>query len=547
MVIKKRMWKLLSLYAPYKLWCGFVLLSSLLAAGISLLYPLCIRYITQLTLEKNTEIAQEIIRTGIMMFLLVFVERVLSLVYDYYGHCLGASMENDLRFELFERLEYLPQSYHDQQKTGKLMSMLTNDLLSLSELLHHGPEDYIICFAKFAGASSILFVLDGKLAAIILLFMPLMVFLTLYCAKKEKQKVKASQIQIGNINAQAEDTLSGIREVKSYTLEKEQYRKFCETGGDFLKSRKSQYLAEAESYQSIMFVKWIIYIAVVIAGGILIGRGSMDLPDLLAFLLYIDYLTEPVGKLAWMTTQFQQGMAGFERAMDVIELPVEDSAGKDADLLGDISFQHVYFQYDTEGTEVLSDINIEIRHGDFMGIIGASGKGKTTISALLTRLYEPNSGMIKLDGINSREINIYGLRRNIAVVSQENYLFDTTIYDNIAIGRKEAGEAEIVQAAKDAQIHDFIMSLPQGYRTFVGEKGIRLSGGQRQRICIARALLKDASILILDEATSALDEPTQDCIMKRIKAVRRGKTTIVITHRLAVSDGLDYVINLEES
>lgn len=544
---KKRIHKLFSLYIPYKGRFLLVLISALLVSGLSLLYPLCTRYITQIVMsEEHALIAPKIIQTGLFMIVIVLLERGLNAVYDYYGHCLGAAMENDLRFMVFEHMERLPVSYYDRTKPGQMMSMLTNDLLSLAELLHHGPEDYIIYFVKFAGASVILFMIHWQLALIVFLFMPIMAVLTLFFSRKEKKTVKENQRQIGNINARAEDTFAGIRDVKGYTREAAHSRLFRQEGGLFLKNRRSQYRVESISYQSIMLMSRIIYVTVVLVGGDMIVRGNLGIPDLLAFLLYISYLTEPVEKLAWMTTQFQQGMAGFERVMDVMDLPIESDKDSGMVLLGQIDIQHVSFRYETQDKNVLEDLNFSVKAGDHVGIVGISGRGKSTLSSLLTGFYRPQKGQILLDGKTQEEIGVMALRRNIAVVRQENYLFDGTIRENIRMGREESSEEEIRMAAEAAQIHDFIMSLPDAYETQVGPKGIRLSGGQKQRICIARAFLRNAPILILDEATSALDMETEECLMQRMLEIRKEKTTLVISHRPMMLQRMDFIIDLNE-
>lgn len=542
-----RMKKLLSLYRPYRWKYGVTLSSALLVAVISLFYPLCTRYIAQITLDQGVEEAVgRLLGTGVFMLVLVFAERILHSVYDYYGHCLGAVMENDLRFEVFAHLEHMPMTYYDQKKTGQLMSMLTNDLLSLSELLHHGPEDYIVYFMKFTGALVILFSIQWKLTLVIVPFLPLMAYLTLHFSKKEKEKAKINQQEIGNVNAQAEDTLAGIRDVKVYTMEKEQEMVFRKAGERFLKGRKSQYLTEAVTYQSIMLISRVIYVAVVLAGGAMVAGKTLELADLLAFLLYITYLTEPIEKLAWMTTQFQQGMAGFERVMEVLEQPSEQEEEKETVLEGNISFDNVSFQYENQEMDVFSGLNLKIQKGDFMGLIGVSGKGKSTISSLISQLYQPTAGKLLFDGKEAEEIGIRTLRKNIAIVHQENYLFDTSLYENIVMGKKGAKREEVEAACQAACIHSFIESLPEGYNTCAGSKGVRLSGGQKQRICIARALVKDAPILILDEGTSALDMETEEAVIQNLKKLRQGKTTILITHRLAALKELDYVVDLDK-
>lgn len=542
---KKRIRKLILLYAPYKGRVCIVLWSALLVAGLSLLYPLCTRYITQIAMAGDpSSIAERLIQIGLFMIVVVFLERGLNAVYDYYGHCLGAAMENDLRFAVFDHMERLPISYFDRTKPGQMMSMLTNDLLSLAELLHHGPEDYIIYFVKFTGASLILFTIQWRLALIIFLFMPLMAFLTLYFSQKEKKTVKENQRQIGNINARAEDTFAGIRDVKAYRMEKRQSDLFRRTGDLFLKNRRVQYGVESVAYQSIMLLSRMIYVTVVITGGFMILNKSLGLPDLLAFLLYITYLTEPVEKLSWMTTQFQQGMAGFERVMEVMEIPVESDVDLGITLRGQVDIQHLSFQYENQERKVLEDINICIASGSHVGIVGVSGRGKSTLSALIMGFYEPLRGQILLDGKTHQQIGLGAIRRNIAVVRQEVYLFDGTIRENLIMGREGISEAKIRNAAQAAQIHDFILSLPEEYETKVGPKGVRLSGGEKQRICIARALLVDAPILILDEATSALDMETEEKLMKGLHEVRKGKTTLVITHRPTTLQDMDFIIDL---
>ena len=530
--------KFFSYYKSYwKLFLS-VMACALVVAAITLILPLCARYITKHILEGNAPQAiDRILQVGALMLVLVLVHTACNFYVAYRGHTLGAMMEGDLRSELFDQYQKLPFRFYDEQRTGQLMSRITNDLFLLSELYHHGPEDFVIYSVKFIGAFVILLQIDASLAVAVFLFLPVMVLYAAYFYRRINIALRGYWERIGDINAQVEDTLSGIRVVKSFANEETERRKFAHATGRFLESRKLRYRNEAFSYEGLTGFTHLLTTVVVVLGGIGITQASLDLADLLVFLLYTSNFIEPILRFGEIAQQYQQGFTGFERFMEILEIEpeIQESAYavELAKVQGNIEFRKVAFRYHETHAHVLKDLSLQVRAGETIALVGPSGVGKTTLCSLIPRFYEVSEGEIRLDGFGIREIRLSSLRRNVGVVQQDVYLFAGTVLENIRYGKPEADEAQVVAAAKKANAHDFILSLPQGYHTDIGQRGVRLSGGQKQRLSIARVFLKDPPILIFDEATSALDYESERVVQDALEELAKNRTTFIIAHRLS--------------
>lgn len=544
--------KFLSYYKPYLGLFLSVMACASLAAVTTLIFPLCIRYITKNVLAGNTPNALgQISLTAAFMLLLVAIQTACNFYVDYRGHAMGAMMESDLRRELFEHYQKLSFRFYDEQRTGQLMSRITNDLLSLAELYHHGPEDYLIYSVKFVGAFVVLMTINGRLTLTVFLFLPVLALYSFLVNKKMRIALKRNKERIGDVNAQVEDTLSGIRVVKSFTNEALEERKFVHENNRFLESRKSGYKMEAYLFQGVGTITQLITITVIVFGGATIAVGApLDLADLITFLLYIGNFIEPIQKLTHMTQQFQEGITGFERFMEILEIEPEIQDSADAveltSVRGDVEFKNVGFKYHEDHTYVLKNISLRVNAGETIALVGSSGVGKTTLCSLIPRFYEVSEGEVLLDGINVKDIQLNSLRRNVGVVQQDVYLFAGTVFDNIRYGKPDAGRAEVIEAAKKANAHDFIMALPDGYETDIGQRGVKLSGGQKQRISIARVFLKNPPVLIFDEATSALDTESERLVQDALEALAKERTTFVIAHRLSTVRNADRIVVLTD-
>ncbi len=479
--------KFFSYYKPYLGLFLSVMLCAFLLAGITLLIPLCIRYITKNILGTNAPDAlEQILHVGALMLGLLLLHTVCSFYVDDRGHAMGAMMESDMRSELFDHYQKLSFRFYDEQRTGQLMSRLSNDLLSLAELYHHGPEDYAIYTVKFAGAFIILFTINAKLTLAVFFFLPILAVFSLYFYKKLYRAYMRNRERIGDVNAQVEDTLSGIRVVKSFVNEETERKKFAFENDRFLKSRINTYRNDAYFYSGVGLITQLITLTVVVFGGIGITRSTLDLADLLTFLLYIGNLIEPIQKLTHMTEQFQEGIASFNRFMEIMEIEPEIQDAPQAleleKVRGNVEFRNVGFRYRDDHAHVLKNISLNVTAGEYVALVGSSGAGKTTLCSLIPRFYEVNEGQILLDGIPIKEIKLNSLREKIGVVQQDVYLFAGTIYENIHYGNPRASEADVIAAAQKANAHDFILSLPDGYQTNIGQRGVKLSGGQKQRL-----------------------------------------------------------------
>ena len=543
--------KFFSYYKPYLGLFLSVMTCALLVAGITLLLPLCTRYITKSVLEgQQVDALAKISRVGILMVILILFHTLCNFYVDYRGHAMGAMMESDMRSELFDHYQKLSFRFYDEQRTGQLMSRLTNDLLSLAELYHHGPEDYAIYTVKFIGAFIILFNINARLTLAVFLFLPILAVFSLYFNKRLYLAFKTNRERIGDVNAQVEDTLSGVRVVKSFANEEIEKEKFAIENNRFLESRKNTYRNDSYFYQGIGFITQLITVTVVVFGGVSITKSTLDLPDLITFLLYIGNFIEPIQKLTHMTEQFQEGIASFNRFMEIMEIEPEIRDAPNAMELkkvrGTVEFKDVGFRYRDDHPHVLKNISLHVRAGDYVALVGSSGVGKTTLCSLLPRFYEVNEGQILLDGIDIREIQLSSLRRNVGFVQQDVYLFAGTILENIRYGKPGAVEADVIEAAKKANAHQFILALPEGYHTDIGQRGVKLSGGQKQRLSIARVFLKDPPVLIFDEATSALDYESERVVQEALENLARDRTTFVIAHRLSTIRNAKRILVLTE-
>ncbi|MEI2607352.1 MAG: ABC transporter ATP-binding protein [Candidatus Promineifilaceae bacterium] len=551
-MVASRRQKFLSYYKPYLGLLLADLVCALIVSATTLLIPLCIRYITKNVLADNTPDAlNQIYLMGTVMLALVLVHTVCNMFVSYQGHMMGAMMESDMRRELFDHFQKLSFAFYDEQKTGQLMTRITNDSFDMSELYHHGPEDVAISFLNFVGAFIILININAQLTVITLLFLPIMAVYAFHFNKKMKLALRRSKDRIGDINAQVEDTLAGIRVVKSFTNEEIETKKFATENNRFVDSRRDGHKSEAYFYEGLIAFTQIMTIAVVIFGGVRIVNGSLDLADLLTFLLYIGILIEPIQRFGNFTRLYQEGMTGFERFMEILEVEpdIEDTPGATelTQAQGHVEFRGVSFKYKEGHNDVLRNISLEIQAGEYIALVGFSGVGKTTLCSLIPRFYEVNTGEIRLDGRDIRGIRLHSLRRHIGIVQQDVYLFAGTVADNIRYGKLDASREEIIAAAHKANAHDFIMALPHGYDTDIGQRGVKLSGGQKQRLSIARVFLKDPPILIFDEATSALDNESEKAVKESLEKLSNNRTTLVIAHRLSTIRNAQRIVVLTDN
>ena len=535
--MSERSKKFLSYYRPYLKLFLADMFCAMIAAGITLVFPMIIRYITGTVLIADNFEMGIIYKLGIFMVVLVIVEYLCNYFVAYQGHVMGVYMERDLRNELFQHYQKLSFSFYDEQKTGQLMSRLTNDLFSLTELYHHGPEDIVISFIKFFGAFIILATINLKLTLIVFAFIPVMGAFIYYYNRKMKRAFKRNKQRVGDINARIEDNLSGIRVVKSFGNESHEIIKFHDENSRYVSSKKNSYFYMGKFHSGLGAFTSMVTVAAVFFGAIFISNDGLNTADLIAFLLYINNLIDPVKKFINFTEQFQDGITGFERFMEILEIEPDIKDKKDThnllDVKGAIEYRHVGFRYNQKIDYVLKDIDLKVAPGEYIALVGSSGAGKTTICSLLPRFYEVSEGDIFIDGQNIKDIKLNSLRQNIGIVQQDVYLFAGTILDNIRYGRFDATDEEVIEAAKKANAHDFIMELPDGYDTDCGQRGVKLSGGQKQRLSIARVFLKNPPILIFDEATSALDNESEHIVQQSLESLAKNRTTLVIAHRLS--------------
>lgn len=533
-------------YKPYRKVFYLDLLCAAVISLVDLAFPQILRGTTK---TLFTEGKDAIFHALPLFFAALIAMYLLQTACKYYvtyqGHVMGTWIERDLRKELFDHYERLSFSYYDKNNTGQLMSRLVSDLFEISEFAHHGPENLFICSIKIVGSFLFLFFINGKLAVLLAVVVALMV---LFCVRQNasmQETFMDNRRKIGDINARLQDTLSGIRVVQSFANEDIERRKFKASNDNFVRSRDNNYKAMGRFHAGTVFFQGMMYMTILIAGGYLIAVGDMAPEDLAMYALYIGIFISPIQILVEFTEMLQKGISGFKRFLAVVETAPEIVDAPDAKPIervkGAISYRDVSFSYQ-DGEPVLSHISFEIPAGRSVALVGPSGGGKTTICSLLPRFYDVTGGGIFLDGTDVRKATLKSLRENIGLVQQDVYLFGGSIRENIAYGKPGASDEEIVEAAKKANIHDFIMGLPDGYDTFVGERGARLSGGQKQRISIARVFLKNPPVLILDEATSALDNESERHIQKSLEALAKDRTTITIAHRLSTIKNADEIL-----
>jgi ATP-binding cassette subfamily B protein len=546
--VNSRYRKFFSYYQPYRGWLLADLACAFVLSAIALILPLCARDITQNLLEPDA--LNRIYRMGALMIGLVALDTICNMFVDYRGHLMGARMESDMRRELFAHYQTLSFGFYDDQKTGQLMTRLTNDIFWLSELYHHGPEDFVISLLKFVGVFILLITINIPLTLIIFLFLPVMGAYALYFNKRMNAALRRSKDRIGDINAQVEDTLGGIRVVKSFTNEDMEQHKFDAENRRFVESRREGYKSEGYFSAGMGAFTQLITIAMILFGGMGIVYGSLDLADLLTYLLCVGILIDPIQKFVNFTRLYQEGITGFHRFMDMMEVEPDIQDTADAVELtrvqGDIEFRDVSFRYKEHHLDVVKHLSLTIRAGEYVALVGSSGVGKTTLCSLIPRFYDISEGQILLDGIDIREVTLRSLRQQIGVVQQDVYLFAGTVADNIRYGKPDANLAEVIQAAKKANAHDFIMALPDGYNTDIGQRGVKLSGGQKQRLSIARVFLKDPAVLIFDEATSSLDNESERAIQESLEELTSNRTTLVIAHRLSTVRNAQRIIVLTD-
>ncbi|HLX41559.1 MAG TPA: ABC transporter ATP-binding protein, partial [Ktedonobacteraceae bacterium] len=487
---RRRSKKFLSYYKPYMGLFFADMACALIVSAILLLLPLCAQYIIKTILEGTMPHALNYIYLmGAIMLTLVGIHTLCTMFIDFQGHVMGARMESDMRSELFEQYQKLSFRFYDEQRTGQLMTRITNDTFALSELYHHGPEDIVVTCLTVVGTFIILLKINVALTLIVFLFLPVMAVYALYFNKKMNRALRSSKDRIGDINAQVEDTLAGIRVVKSFTNEDVEKSKFAYANNRFLASRRDGYKSEAYFSGGLIAFTQLITIAVIIFGGVAIVHASLDVADLLTYVLFISILIDPIQKLVNFGRLYQEGITGFHRFMEMMEVEPDLQDAADAieltEVRGHVEFQEVSFRYKEDHQYVVKNLSLEIQAGEYVALVGSSGVGKTTLCSLIPRFYEVNAGKILLDGQDIREVTLRSLRSNIGIVQQDVYLFAGSVADNIRYGKLDASRQEIIDAAKQAHAHDFIMALPDGYDTDIGQRGVRLSGGQKQRLSIA--------------------------------------------------------------
>lgn len=544
--------KFIHYYQPYKLVFFIDLICAAIISLVDLSYPQILRTMTKTLFTRDTAVilhALPWIASGLLLMYLI--QSLCKYYVSYQGHMMGANMERDMRQQLFDHYEELSFSYYSQNNSGQMMSKLVSDLFDISEFAHHGPENLFISLVKIVGSFIFLFLINKKLALPLIVLVILMFLFSFRQNQKMQRTFMENRKKIGDVNASLQDTLSGIRVVQSFTNEEIEKNKFQKSNHAFLVSKKDNYRCMGEFMSSNLFFQGMMYLVTLVYGGYLIANNEMSATDLAMYALYIGIFISPIQILVELMEMMQKGLSGFRRFLDVMETEPEIKDAPDAvelkDVKGRVCYEDVSFHYSDDETTVLSHVSIEIPAGKSVALVGPSGGGKTTICSLLPRFYDVTGGRITVDGQDVRSLTLKSLRSQIGVVQQDVYLFSGSIRDNIAYGKPDATEEEIIEAAKCANIHDFIMELPDQYDTFVGERGARLSGGQKQRISIARVFLKNPPILILDEATSALDNESERWIQNSLEELSKNRTTITIAHRLSTIKNADEIIVITEN
>ena len=539
--------KFIKYYKPYKAVFFIDLLCATIISAIDLAFPQLLRTLTKtLFAGAPGKIISALIPITIGLLVAYIIQTACRYYVTYAGHMMGARMERDMRKELFDQYEKLSFSYYDQNNSGQMMSKLVSDLFDISELAHHGPENLFISLIKIIGSFIFLFMINRMLAVPMLILVVLMLVFSYGQNKKMQETFMDNRRKIGDINSSLQDTLAGIRVVQSFANERIEQEKFNRSNENFLISKDANYRCMGSFMSGNAFFQGMMYLVTLVFGGFLIAHGRMEASDLAMYALYIGIFISPIQILVELTEMMQKGLSGFRRFLEVVETEPEIVDAADAKPLknvkGNVCYENVSFHYSDDDTPVLSHVSFEIPAGKSIALVGPSGSGKTTICSLLPRFYDVTDGRVTIDGNDVRKLTLESLRSQIGLVSQDVYLFGGSIKDNIAYGKPEATMDEIVDAAQKANIHDFIMELPDKYDSFVGERGTRLSGGQKQRISIARVFLKNPPVLILDEATSALDNESERFIQKSLEELAKDRTTITIAHRLSTIRNADEIL-----
>ncbi len=525
--------RFIAYYRPHRFMFALDMLASLLISVIGMVYPIVTNKMLNDLIPNR--LYRQIIIAGVIVLALYVLRLALRYFVQYYGHVIGVRMQRQMRTDLFSHLERLPYTFFDNHETGSIMSRLTSDLFEVSELAHHGPENLFICAITIVGSFVYLCTIDVYLTLIIFACVPVLVLVSMATRKHMREAFTERRKSNAVINAAIESSITGIRVTKAYTNADKELEKFEVGNQQFVDASKKSYKAMAEFHSSTSFVTDVFNVIILIAGGLFLYGGRINFADYSTFIVSVNMFINPVNTLIGFVEQYQNGTTGFRRFLEIMDIEPEQEA-PDAkeltDVQGSITLEHVSFRYD-ETREVLDDVSLNIRKGDIMALVGPSGGGKTTICHLLPRFYRIAQGSISIDGQDISGLTLDSLRRNIGIVQQDVFLFNGTIRENILYGRLDATEEEVIAAAKRANIHDYVMTLEKGYETEIGERGVRLSGGQKQRLSIARVFLKDPAILILDEATSALDNTTEILIQQSLDELCKGRTTIVVAHRLS--------------
>lgn len=551
-IMKENLKKMISYYKPYKRVFFADTFFAIIASIVALIIPLVVRYITSTVVHMNPQQAfKQILYIAIAVFVLIIIQIYCNYFISNYGHVMGAKIEYDMRAEIFAHFQKMPFSFFDDQKVGQLMSRITSDLFDITELLHHGPENVTISVIKIIGALCILLSIDKKLALAAFALVPFMIVYAYFFNKKMKQTFRINRKKIAAINEQIEDNLSGIRVVKSFANEQLENEKFEIGNKAFLEAKKNNYKYMGGYNAGLIGFNTMINLVVIVAGGIMFTKNMVNVTDFVTFLLYINIFTDPVKTLIDFTEQFQNGYSGYERFRQILDMEPEikdkEGAKELTNVVGNIKFDDVSFRYNDNDHRVLKHINLEIPAGSYIALVGSSGAGKTTLCNLIPRFYDVTKGGISIDDEDIRNVKLKSLRNNIGMVQQDVYLFAGTIYENIKYGKPTATKEEVIAAAKEANAYDFIMSLPNGFDTDIGQRGIKLSGGQKQRLSIARVFLKNPPILIFDEATSALDNESEKVVQESMEKLAKNRTTLVIAHRLSTIRNAEKILVLTEN
>ena len=549
--MKNNLKKMAGYYKPYMGTFVLDMFFAFLASLISLVIPLVVRYITTNVTDMDTSFAvkQITIICGILV-ILVLIQFAANYFITNIGHVMGAKMEYDMRAEIFDHYQKLSFSFYDDQKVGQLMSRITSDLFEISELLHHGPENLAISSIKIIGAFIILSSISGYLTLAAFILLPFMFAYAYFMNRRMRKAFRENRVQIAEVNSRIEDNLAGIRVVKSFANEDIEKKKFKIGNDGFLRAKKESYFYMGFYHSGMTAFTMLINVVVIFIGGIFMAKGTVSAADFVTFLLYINVFTDPIRTLVDFAEQFQNGYSGFERFAEILAIEPDikdsDTAVPLENVRGDIKFDDVSFKYKDTAHRVLRHINLDVKAGSYVALVGSSGGGKTTLCSLIPRFYDVTKGSISIDGRDIREVTLSSLRQNIGIVQQDVYLFAGTVYENISYGKPDASREEIIEAAKLANAHDFIMELPNGYDTDIGQRGIKLSGGQKQRLSIARVFLKNPPILIFDEATSALDNESENIVKESLERLAHNRTTFVIAHRLSTIRNAERILVLTE-